>query len=83
MNKDYDKIKHKEYNLFNEILTLIDTYCDEDIRDINRNDFIDNVHGKWSQSYAYPRMASISNASIVVVWSDEFRDRYPRHRKKK
>lgn len=72
--------KNNEYNLFNEILYMIDNWCDDSISFINRNDFIVQVHNQWSRYQAYPRMVSISKKSITVVWSNEFRDKYLRNK---
>lgn len=72
---------NKEYNLFNEVLYMIDNWCDDSVSFINRNDFIVQVHSQWSRYNAYPRMASVSNKSIIVTWSNNFRDKYLRSKK--
>ena len=72
----------KEDNLRKEILSMLDTWCDTDMSLANRSNFIGMANDLWNEYKAYPRMVSVSNKSIVVVWSNEFRIKYNRHRRK-
>lgn len=72
----------KEGNLRKEILSMLDTWCDADMSLANRSNFIGTANDLWNEYRAYPRMISVSNKSIVVVWSNEFRIKYNRHRRK-
>lgn len=72
----------KEGNLRKEILSILDTWCDADMSLANRSNFIGLANDLWNEYRAYPRMISVSNKSIVVVWSNEFRIKYNRHKRK-
>ena len=71
----------KEGNLRKEILSILDTWCDADMSLANRSNFIGMANDLWNEYKAYPRMISVSNKSIVVVWiSMWFRWTFPRLR---
>lgn len=72
----------KEGNLRKEILSMLDTWCDADMSLANRSNFIGMANDLWHEYKAYPRMISVSNKSIVVIWSNEFRIKYSRHKRK-
>ena len=63
---------NKANNLFKEILFMLTTWCEEDFG----LDFTSLAMSRWSDYGAYPRMVKISNASVIVVWSDEYSHRY-------
>lgn len=70
---------NKANNLFKEILFMLDTWCEDDFN----ADFTSLAISRWTDYGAYPRMVSVSNKSIVIVWSDEYRYKYLRHSMKK
>ena len=69
---------NKANNLFKEILFMLTTWCEEDFS----LDFTSLAISRLAGYGAYPRMVSVSNKSIVIVWSDEYRHKYPRRKQK-
>ena len=68
----------KANNLLKEILFMLSTWCEDDFN----ADFTSLAISRWTECGAYPRMVSVSNKSIVIVWSDEYRHKYLRHKQK-
>ena len=69
---------NKANNLFKEILFMLTTWCDED----HSADFTSLVMSRLNEHGAYPRMVKVSNVSVIVVWSDEYRHKYLRRKPK-
>ena len=70
---------NKANNLFKEILFMLDTWCEDDFN----ADFTSLAISRWTDYGAYPRMVSVSNKSIIIVWSDEYRHKYLRQSARK
>ena len=69
---------NKANNLFKEILFMLTTWCEEDFS----ADFTSLAMSGFNDYGAYPRMVKVSNVSIIVVWSDEYRHKYLRRKPK-
>lgn len=69
---------NKANNLFKEILFMLDTWCEEDFS----TDFTSLAMSRFNDYGAYPRMVKVSNVSIIVVWSDEYKHKYLRRKPK-
>ena len=69
---------NKANNLFKEILFMLDTWCEDDFN----ADFTSLAMSRFNDYSAYPRMVKVSNVSIIVVWSDEYKHKYLRRKPK-
>lgn len=68
----------KQLRLNNDILLMISNFCTIGMRDKNHNKFLTDVSENWKLYAARPRLASLSNVSITVVWTNEMRTKYYR-----